>query len=88
MEKFIRGFEDPIELRDLVIQVLMGTSTNGPGVLTYICSQLGKNPEFWKRLRDESLAVGNYGDNVAVETMRKMSYGRSLLNEGTLTLVR
>ncbi|KAM0304944.1 hypothetical protein ACHAO8_011335 [Botrytis cinerea] len=75
IEKFIRGFQDPIELRDLVIQVLMGTSTNGPGVLAYICSQLGKNPRMWNTLRDESMAVGNYGTYLGVEAVRRMSYG-------------
>jgi hypothetical protein len=82
LEKFIRGFEDPIELRDLVIQVLMGLTTNGPGVLSHVVMELGKSPKLWERLREESMKVGEYDDSLSMERVRKVTYAKYLLDEG------
>jgi cytochrome P450 len=82
LEKYIQDFRDPIELRDLVIQVLMGLTTNGPGVLSHIVMELGKSPKLWERLREESMEFGAYDDSLSTERVRKMTYARYLLDEG------
>jgi cytochrome P450 len=81
MDRFIEGFEDPIELRSIVIQFLMGTAANQTGRLTYICHQLSNSPTVWNRLRENVKSQGQ--GELNAKTVRQMHYISKTFDEGS-----
>lgn len=81
INRFISGFQDPIDLRSLVLQYFMGTSFTVSSVVTNACYLLSKSPEVWGRLREEVLSQQD--STLPVETVKAMPYLKRIFDECT-----
>ena len=79
LEAFIQGFDDPIDVRNEILQFFMAAPQTVPSVLTFVVLALSQHPEVWTKLRAEVLEHGTA--SLSCETVKSMPYMRKVMLE-------
>jgi len=71
--------DDPIELRNEILQALMAAQETTAALISNVFFLLSRNEPIWQRLRKEVVALGLA--DLDQETLQGMDYLRNVLNE-------
>ncbi len=70
---------DPMELRNEILQALMAAQETTAALISNACFLLSRDEPIWQRLRQEVLALGHA--DIDQESLQGMTYLRNVLNE-------
>ena len=84
LDELVKETDNITELRDQLLNVFLPGHDSTASLLSSTFFNLARKPDIWKKVRKEVLSLGNI--ELTYEVLKNMTYLRSVLNEGLLTL--
>ena len=80
--ELVKQTRDPQVLRDQALNILLAGRDTTAGLLSFAVFELARNPQVWKKLREE--IIERYADGVteiSFETLKQCEYLKAVINE-------
>lgn len=79
LEELAKDTEDPVLLRDQIVNMLLAARDTTAGLLAYVFWLLARNPRVWDKLRAEVLE--HYVEPLTYDAVQDMTYLRYVVQE-------
>lgn len=86
LNELAKDTEDPIVLRDQIVNILLAARDTTAGLLAFVFFILARRPDTWAKLRADVLE--HYCEPLTYESVMEMTYLRYVLQESELNLPR
>jgi len=81
LHELAKDIDDPILLRDQIVNMLLAARDTTAGLLAFVFFVLARRPDVWKKLRDNVLE--HYCEPLTYEAVMDMTYLRYVIQEST-----
>ncbi|KAH7930329.1 cytochrome P450 [Leucogyrophana mollusca] len=81
LDHLVNYTEDPIVIRDEILNIMIAGRDTTAGTLTFVVYMLSQHPEVLRRLREEILSKIGSSRRPTYDDMRDMKYMRAVINE-------
>ncbi|KIK93853.1 hypothetical protein PAXRUDRAFT_828567 [Paxillus rubicundulus Ve08.2h10] len=81
LDHLVNYTEDPIVIRDEILNIMIAGRDTTAGTLTFVIYMLSQHPDVLRRLREEILSMVGSSRRPTLEDMREMKYLRAVINE-------
>ncbi|KIJ06968.1 hypothetical protein PAXINDRAFT_91187, partial [Paxillus involutus ATCC 200175] len=81
LDHLVNYTEDPIVIRDEILNIMIAGRDTTAGTLTFVIYMLSQHPDVLRRLREEILSMVGSLRRPTLEDMREMKYLRAVINE-------
>lgn len=85
LQELAKDTEDPIMLRDQIVNMLLAARDTTAGLLAFVFFQLARRPDVWAKLRADVLQ--HYQEPLTYEAVQDMTYLRYVVQESTSRLL-
>ncbi|KAI1460525.1 putative cytochrome P450 alkane hydroxylase [Annulohypoxylon moriforme] len=79
LDEFANATEDPIQLRDQIVHMLLASGDTTSNLLSFTFFILARRPDLWTKLRQDVLE--HYCEPLTIDAVMKMTYLRDFLRE-------
>ncbi|KAF3985296.1 hypothetical protein FT663_05358 [Candidozyma haemuli var. vulneris] len=85
--ELVKDTRDPVEIRDQLLNIMLAGRSTTASLLSSALSELSRNPEVWKKLREEVLMQFGTGESpeelesITFESLKKCNYLKWVINE-------
>lgn len=85
--EIVKDTRDPVVIRDQLLNIMLAGRSTTASLLLSAMSELSRNPEVWKRLREEVLMQFGTGEtpeeleSITFESLKKCNYLKWVVNE-------
>ncbi|KAH7930343.1 cytochrome P450 [Leucogyrophana mollusca] len=85
LDHLVNYTEDPIVIRDEILNIMIAGRDTTAGTLTFVVHMLSQHPEVLRRLREEILSKVGSSRRPTYDDLRDMKYMRAVINGTTST---
>lgn len=85
--ELVKDTRNPVDIRDQLLNIMLAGRSTTASLLLTAMSELSRNPEVWKKLREEVLMQFGTGetpeelDSITFESLKKCNYLKWVVNE-------